>query len=517
MKRYTLFLTFFCICLFCFLTSIYASSFHVTEDYEDSEVYVTTLFSIDSLPVDENEIYTIEYGLNSVIGLRTEALDEGLSWDEHITIVGDRYRRISGVNDIVRVPGNSNIGVFALVKNETGHEITLKDWMFFITRRNATMGDLRIFGVEGIFGYDYYNFFGRNVFKTGHYIPSPLVLNIKEDETKILRLASFKIFQPLKIEYFDWQPSILENGDLVVDVNLKLKNVASFRLPNIEYSHGDFIHTRTFSAEDEYIYEYQINYGNNYESGLNFLDSFEIKKPTSKTESIVFGSKDLLSFSGDTKSLLYRRSSVDGQEDWFASNVDVDWYPEGSAMSVTLLPYSLVGKPLEYYIPPEIEGSFLNNGEVLGIGDDLILEMEIRNSGLELSSLVVELNFDTDFQRVKDSDCDFLNFSEGIMFNTGVLSTDDVFFCTMVFEVLEKKHFLVLKNSLNFEDKILDSLVFEYIPDVEISFEYDYDLEKFVFESSFEDISSLVISENSRGGLKCQRISLLGLEDEVCI
>ena len=505
---------------FCFSHSlglVFADDYYMTEDYEDSEVYVTTLFSIDNFPEDEEKIYTIEFDMDSVIGQKTEFLQENIFWDEHVSIVGDRYRRMRGVNDIVKIPGGSRVGVFAIVKNESGHEVTLKDWMFYITRRNVVMGDLRVFGVEGTFGYDYYNFFGYNIFKTGYLIPSPLVLNLEKDETKSFKLASFEIFQPLEIEYFNWQPSILENGDLVVDVNLKLKNVASFRLPNIEYSHGGFLHTRTFSAEDEYIYEYQINYGNNYGSGLNYLDSFKIKKPTYKSESIVWGSEELFPISSDTKTLLYNRSDVNGSEDWFARSVDLDWYPRGGAMSVTLMPYDLIGKPLEYYVSPEIELSFLSEGEQLGIGEDLVLEVEAFNIGMDLNSLVFELNFDNSIQILKESDCDFLNFSEGLLINTGVLNSQEVFSCEVVFEILEKESFLILKNTLVFEKEVFDILTFKYIPDVEISFEYDYEQQEFVFESNVEDISSLLISENSYEGFKCKKVSFLGLEDEVCI
>jgi hypothetical protein len=450
--------------LFFSCSLVYADDFHLTEDYADSEVFVTTLFSIEELSASEHEIYTVEYDLDEVVGNRTDFLQDNVFWNDHIRFVDGRYRR------------------------------------FFVSRINKVMGNLGVFGVEATYDHNFYNFFGHKFQKYGDYIYSPLIVNVQENETKLVHLASFDIFQPLKVEYFNWEPNILENGDLLVNFELKLKSLASFQIRNIEFSHGDYYHKRDFRLDDENVYEYAINYGNDYGPGLNLLDSFEIKKAGPKTECLVYGSTDFINPSPDTKTLVYERTDVDGSEDWFGKTVDVDWYPKNEAMCVTLMPYSLVGKKLEYNVPLDIEAHFLNEKGVLGIGDELILEVEVLKGD-------VELNFDSDFQKLKNSDCDITLVEQAILLKEGS-------FCKIVFEILDHENFLILKNSLSFEEEVFDTVTFKYIPDIEFSFEYDYDLKEFVFESSVEDISNFSVL---RDDFLCRKISFLGLEDEVCI
>ena len=475
---------------------------------------MTTLLSVDKLPGDESDLYRIEYDLEDIVGIGSGDLEDGVVWDEHIEMVDGRFRRISRVNDRVSVPGGSSVGVWAFVKNESGHDVTVKDFMFFTARSNRVLGNLALFGVQPSgFGNEHYQFYDNQFRKFGDFVDIPLVVNIEKDEEKIFKLTSFDIFQALQVEYFDWEPNILENGDLIVDFELKLKSIAPFRMRYIDYIHRDFFDRKTYYFEDEYTYEYQVNYGKEYSVGLNLLDSFRIEKMGPKTECLVMGSTDFINSTSDSRSLVYTRSDIDGGQDWFGKSVDVDWYPRREAMCITIIGYSLVGKPLEFYFPADVNVNLSSEKEVLDINDDFVLKLKVQNTGMDFDSLDLELDFNTDFQKIKSSSCEI----NGNFLNVGSLKTEEEFFCEIVFEVLEKEKFLILENSVILDGEIIDSFSFKYIPDLEISFSYDYDLKDFLFESNMDDISSLSKSSYFFEGLLCKKITFLGLEDEVCI
>lgn len=499
-------------CFFNFLFSfvlVYADTFSLTQDYIDSQVYVTTLLSVEELPLSNNQPYTINYNPNSVLGF----LGDDVLWDEHVTLVDGRYRRIAGVNDVVKVPAHSKVGVYALIKNETGHEVTFRDWMFFISRDSTSSNGFTNFEIEAERKLENYLFMGYLARKRGYFVPSPLIVDVDENETKLVKLTSLEISQPLEIKYFEWTPDILENGDLVVDFVLQLKNNAKYTVGNVEYSHGDFFLKRNFSSETEYTYEYQVNYGKDYSAGSNLLDSFVIKKASTKADCLVTGTTAFFDISGDRKTLVYERSDLDGGQEWFGKSVDLDWYPNKEAMCIELIVYELVGKKLEYSVPLDVDVKFVENGGVLKLGEDLVLNIKAKNNGLDLDNLGIVLNFDQDFQLIKNSNCNISVIEQGVLWNTQDFKAGNQLNCNIVFEIVKKDSFLNLENSLSVNGSVVDNLVFKFIPDLEFSFEYDFLTKEFVFESSFESFLDVIFVDD----FLCKKVFVFDLEDEICI
>ncbi len=487
----------------------YADNFSLTNDYADNKVFVTTLLSIDGLPSDGNEFYTIQYNLDQVVGVSTDELEDLVNWEDHSVVVNERYRRRAGVNDFVKFPPRSKLGVSALIKNESGHDVLLRDWRFFITRSNRVLADLGKFGVEGSFMHFKYKFLGiPNLIKEGYQIHSPLVVNVEADETKLVKLFSLEMHQPLEVQSFNWVPSLQENGDLIVGFVLKLKNIGAYSIGGVEFRHRDYYLKRNFPAGSEYIYEYQINYGNSYSVGKNFLESFEIKRAGPKTECLVLGSSSDGYF-GDTKTLVFERSDA---QDWFGKTVDIDWYPGVEAMCTTLIGYSLVGKELEYSLPLDISFDLFEDSGALGFDDGLIINLEIKNNGLDFDSLSLELFFDSEFQTLKNSTCDVDLIDDGLLWNVGGLMNGDELECRVEFEVSEKESFLNLKNTLAFEEES-KSVFVKFVPDLSFSFNYDFLKKEFVFENSGGD-SSKVQTFDEFG---CRKVQFFNLEDEICI
>lgn len=488
---------------------IHADTFSLTEDYIDSEVFVATLLAIEELPLSNNELYTIHYNESSVLGF----LWDDVLWDDHVSTIDGRYRRIAGVNDRVKVPAHSKIGVYALIKNEAGHEVTFRDWMFFISRDNTSSNGFTNFGIEAEKKLERYLFMGYEGRKRGYFVPSPLIVDVDDNETKLVKLTSLEISQPLEIKYFEWTPNILENGDLVVDFVLQLKNNAKYTIGNVEYSHGDFFLKRNFSSENEYTYEYQVNYGKDYVAGLNLLDSFVIKKASTKSDCLVSGTTDFFDISGDRKTLVYERSDLNDEEEWFGKSVDLDWYPNQEGMCIELMVYELVGKKLEYSIPLDVDVNFVGSGGILKLGEDLILNVKAKNNGLDLDTLGINLHFDKDFQLIKDSSCNISVVEEGILWNIQDFKASDELNCTIVFEIANKNSFLNLENSLIVNGSVQDNLVFKFIPDLEFSFEYDFLTAEFVFKSNFESLQDVVFLDD----FLCKKVFFFDLEDEICI
>ncbi len=499
------------------LDFVHADNFYITQDYADNSVFVTALLSIDELPSgDVNDLYTIEYELNNVLGLTTDALKESAVWDNHITIESGRYRRITGVNDRISLPPFGKFSVLAFIKNESGHEVTLKDWLIFTTHTFVEGNGWGRLGIESEFAEVDYKFMGTMRRKDGRAFFSPVVIDVDEDETKVVEIASFEIAQTLSIEHFDWTPHVAQNGDLIIDFVLKVKNIGTYNLNNINLTHKTFSLTRSFLSGSEYTYEYQVNYGKNYSSGVNLLESFRIYKPTPSTNCVVYPNKDSNGSDGRSKSLVFSRSDVE-VEDWFGRTVDIDWYMHNETMCVESMRYWLVGKDLEYSPPMDIEVGFVEQGRVLDINDDFVVNMRLKNLGETLDNLSLKLDFDPSFQRVKQHNCTLNSSEDGLVWEIVSLSTGNEVFCDVLFEIIEKENFLKLKNSLVLNNKVRDVVEFSFVPDIETSLEYDFSKNEFVFQSNFLNITNLNIVEDIKGGLLCNSFVFLNLRDEVCI
>ncbi len=497
MKKLSLYITII-ISFFFFLNSLHA--YEVDYDYVEREVFVTTLLTIDELPEGSNGLYSVEYDLGSVSG----QLEGDVLWEDHVTMVSGRYRRIAGVNDLVRVPAGSSVAVSALIRNDSGDDVEIEGWNFFLSRAESSLGDIGNFLVKDVdFLSANYLFDGEEFSRQGYAKPFSSSVEVVGGDTSFVHLGSLDIFQPFEISSFDWTPNILENGDLVVDFVLVSKNIASFELKDIEFTHGDFYEKRDFSSNEEYVYEYSVNFGKNYSGGLNLLDSFEIHSGSSRLECAVSGSLDLDGF-GDSRSLNYK-----------SSGIDLDWYPNNLGMCVDLVEYTLVGDKLEYYAPVDVNFSFVGDGEVLGFGDGLDLRVKVENRGMGLESASVKLDFDEDFQILKSSSCDF-ELGEGfVLLEVFDLNLVSEVFCDVSFEV--ENTFVILENFLLLDGEVLDSVEYSLVPNFEFSFEYDYDLEDFVFESNELDFSDVVFVEDELDDLVCGRVFFDGLRDDVCI
>lgn len=496
MKNLFLYLT-LVIFFFLFLNSLHAS---VDYDYVDQEVFVTTLLSVENLPAGSNGLYSVKYSSDSVSG----SLDGDVLWDDYVTVVGGRYRRLAGVNDFVRVPAGSTVGVSALVRNEEDSDFEVDDWNFFLSRAESSLGNIGNL-VEGDFNFSKFDYLfdGDWYSREGYVKPFSSSVEVPKGESDFVNLGTLEIFQPLEIVSFDWEANILENGNLVLDFVLVSKNKASFELKDIEFTHGDFYEKRDFLPNEEYVYEYSVDLGDDYVAGLNLLDSFEIYNGNSRLECAVSGSLGFDGF-GDSRSLSYK-----------GSGVDLDWYPNNLGMCVDLIEYSLVGDVLEYYAPVDVDLSFVDDGGVLGLGEELNLTVEVANRGIGLESFLFKLEFDENFQTLVSSSCDF-ELSGGVLyFEVFGLNPNDEIFCDVSFEVDES--FLVLENLLLLDDDVLDSVEYGVVPDFEFSFEYDYDLGDFVFESNIGNVSEYIFVEEEVGDLFCGRVSFGGLEDSVCI
>ncbi len=486
-----------------FLSILYADDFHVSQDYEDSEVFVTTFFSVEDVGAG-GFFYDIEYDKNSVVGLNHDEV----FWEELVDLVGGRYRRVAGVRDFVRVPAGSKVKISSIVKNESGHDVVLKDFHLFLSRQDHTLGNIDIFQEVSGNGIYNYLFFGNEAFRQGQFVFLPSVFNVLNDETKVFDLHTVEILQPLHIQSLEWSIHILDNGELKIDVALLVRNIANFSLENIEFFHLDYYEKRTFQPLETYIYEYSVNFGRDYNYGFNSLKSFEIVNNTNKLECAVLGTSEGVDISGDSKSLIFSRSDVG--EGWFGETSDIDWYPENLGMCIELMDYKLVGKNIEFNISANVDVVFLSEGRALEFGDDFAVSLNIENRGFDLEFFDVVLDFDGNLQRVKSSNCKYFVVERGLVLRVVDFKGMENVFCEIVFEVLQKDKFSFLETSVHKDEKIL----FKYAPDIEMSLEYVDD--DFVFESSVKEGGVLEL-ESFREGRFCKKVLFWGLEDEVCI
>jgi hypothetical protein len=492
----------------------FADNFHLNQDYIDSQVFVTPLLSIDELG-EGNNLYDIEYNVDDLVGVSTENLSENIEWNDYVQIINGRYRRIAGLHDKLVVPVGSKVGLFALVKNESGHDVTLKNWRIFTSKLDTNLDGYGQFGINGSFVSLPYRFMASNVFKEGRQIFNPLALNVSSNETNLVRLSSFDIQQPLVVEKFEWTPEVLNNGDLVVDFLVKLKNVSPYAMVRVDYSHKDFVMSKTFFSGTEYTYEYQLNYGSDYVAGLNFLESFEINIPGIRKGCTVLGTLGD-GFGSNTKALAFERSDTGCGVNCFGQTVDLDWYPQTDAMCISTMPPKLVGKPLEHNILTEVSTSFSGFPNYLAIEDDLDFGIKIKNEGGELGNFNVFLNFDNQYQLLKNTNCDFSLNENGLFVHLSSLGVNEEVVCNFSFEILEKENYLVLRNSvvLGEEEKVV--AFSKYVPDFEFSFNYDYLNEIFSFDSNVKNLFP-TFEEYSKDELLCKRLVYFGLEDEICI
>jgi hypothetical protein len=497
LKKFFFFL-FFVLTFFFSSKYIFADNFSSSEDYIDSQIFVTSILHIDDLP-NEHDLYTIEYNENLVEGFWSG----DLSWDTYTMVMGERYRRKLNVYDYVKVPPLTKVAVSALVKNESGHEITLHDWYLFVSRGDRVLGDWKRFGSEGTFNLMYFRFFNKNIYREGNFVYKDFPVNVADGELKFLPLYSFNTSQFLEITHFDWTPNISEDGDLIVDFSVGMKNIATFKINNVEFSHGDFHLERDFNSNATHTYEYQVNYGKEYVGGLNLLDSFQIVNPNTRGECSVRGSTNLNdNFAGDSRSLIVHRNDEGMPSNWFRRIVDVDWYSTTSSMCITLIPYKLKGKSLEYFHPLDFQLKFLESEEFLNIGDDLILNMQIKNTGTYIDALEVDIFFDSNFQKGGDSTWLIQDLDSG-----------EVLEHKVVFQIPEREKFLKLENSLFLDGEFFAKKVFTFFPDIEISFVHN---EEFVVNgTSFND--EIILEEDFSRGFLCKKYSFLGLEDEICL
>ena len=478
---------------------------------------MATLLGLTNVAQPESDLYTIEYNMNSVVGVGTNEILNDYSWENHVGFVDGRYRRLAGINDNIWIPGNSVVDVLAIVKNETGHGVTLRDWMFFTTRENSVMADLGSLGIVGTSGSVSYKFMGFNAMKYGKFIHSPEVLNLDVGETKTVKTHTLNIVQPLQVENFVWTPSIREDGSLIVNFELKLKNITGVTVRNIEFVHGNYYLKRNFPAFGEYTYLYQVNYGANYSSGLNLLDSFEIRINTTRTECLVAGSSLFDYYHGDTKIMAYDRSDEVGGVQWFGQSVDLDWYPDGQSMCITLMPYRLLGTKLHYYTPVSVDLDFVGVGGILGINDVANVQILLENKGNDLDYFEFELKADLQNQEVKNSSCNVVVLEDGVLFKVFGFQSQEERICNITFEILNKESFLNLEYGLVVGENISKNIVFNYIPDVEISLSYHLMNNQFVFFSNVHDMSSLIAEQSYERGVLCKKVQFVNLQDEVCL
>jgi hypothetical protein len=513
------FLVFLLIIFSVFFSShlIYADNFSQTQDYADNKVFVTTILTIDQLPTDEiHQHYRVEYDVNEVQGLMSSGLGEGISWGNHLAIEGGRYRRKSGVNDYVALPPFSKFAVWAFIKNESGHEVTLRDWQVFSTYQYLEIDGWGMFGIESNLAHVNYKFFGIPAVKDGRSVFSPVIVDVADDEIKIAKLVSLDMNQPLDLQHFEWNPRIVENGDLVVDFLVKVKNIGNYNINSVNFVHKDFSLIRNFPVGNEYTYEYQVNYGKNYSSGVNLLESFRISKPTIMNRCAVFPLKDSTGLESRAKSLVYSRNDS-GVGDWFGKSVDVDWYVRTGSMCVESIGYWLVGKELEFTPPMDVEVSFAEGERIVNINQDFVVNMKIKNTGFALSNISMDLNFDAAFQKVKENNCNVKTGQNGVIWEINSLNSGQELSCDVVFEVVDKNNFLKLENSLVFNNRVEDIVQIVFVPDLENSLEYDLLKDGFKFQTNVSKVLDVDSFEEIKEGLVCRKVKFFGLENEVCL
>lgn len=385
-----------------------ADDFYPDADGWDCEFGYAESVSIHSLPSSQNLPGGLQYNSNLIVGEGAN-FPQRHEMDDVVEFNYPYSRRMLGVADRVSVPPGARVDVGYFVRNYSGHHINTNGGWLFLTKTGGG-GDWTRLGAHGwqnksvVLVLD-----GDRITKSGRAVWIGNLGNWPDHDLSDLpkgwTIYTFRVSQPMVFDGQSTDYHFDQNGNLIVDMSVTLRNTSSYRLSNVRYSHASYSVTRSFEPGQTRTFNYSRNMGKNYSKSLN-LGFGRVTDPNSQNECIVIGTDfgDNDNENNPNRWMLFSfRDDSDSPDGWWGIQAEYPFRPEGSTMCVERIPYSLNSQVFRLELESELSlDSVISDTDEFRlkevnsiIREPIEIEVLLKNSGARADNLCTSLDFDS--------------------------------------------------------------------------------------------------------------------------
>lgn len=401
------------------VTEVKADSFYPSGDGQYCNFGMATSVSYRNLPSNSTAPGGMSYNTGDVYG------ESGNYPESHrITDVANLLypdaRRYRGVADRIAVPPNTRVDVGFYVHNYSGHTITAHNGYLFLSRANTDLGDWGRLGSGGSYGSANFQFFGRDITRSGRMIQTGNIgtygVNSVSNPPLGRTIHSFTTIQPMQIQSRTATPEFLGGGNLRIRYDLTVRNISQYNLANIRVtddlpSGETFDQTVSFNAGQTRTFTYYANMGSSYPTNITNSPA-RVQDPNRHKEEAAIGNNELTSFNPESRTIIVDRDDAGAPAGWRGRQPDFSANPAGDYFLIELLPYTIRSNDTTVNVPPNllIEKVVSDDDESQvkvnssSPNEVITYDINVRNTGGNATGVVVVDDYDQSLISIIDAD-----------------------------------------------------------------------------------------------------------------
>lgn len=515
--------------LVCGTSAVFADNFYPSGDSAYCEVAQAAAISYGELPPSDASL-GMTYDASSIEGRKTWQLLQG-NIESVADVTYPDARRINGIASHVSVPPNTKIDLDVFFYNFSGHEVVLKEGIFFVSMPSSRWGDLTKLGSDGWDRIVSINYLGTSIDRHGKAVwiknwktlPAHSYSALPKGEV----FYSFKTIQPAEVINREVNYEFNSDGEFILKYKTDLRNNTDYLLKDVYvediFPDGE-IFSKTLDLEERSIttleYEKCLCYDYDYEIPIS---EFMIDDPNSHYEKASYGVAGNFSYDPGTRVFFTRRSDSTNLY-WTGNQGDFTVSGEGDFISVKLLPYTIYTQPFSIDVRPNVQilpSNILEDDsdllEVEGKASDVYdIEIKIENSEAYLNNAKLIIEFD-------DEKVDFVNDSYEVLedgrlaLDLGRISTAEIINLSEEFKISEDFEGDTLVSQISYQiigdeyeseiftKRLIVNLVKEETETIKVS--KNGDVQSQIYYNNLESGDILGISTLAKTGVPIYKIS----------
>jgi len=345
--------------LFLCIDCIYADYYFSDGDITYNMYFDTLGYGIGELLESSKCPNCVEYDTSKVSGTSSSWILSNI----HISDVTDddwRYGLVRNWNvyDRVSLPPYSSLDFIYWSENRAGENVNITSLKVLLSKEDINNGDLRkVLYIDGEYEsipvkYIIYNYPRNGIVKT---YPGVGVVNTAEGFKNGMILD--RVYVKPALQFLKWEAE--KDEDLVL-LRVYVKNISDLNLEDILFSHNEYSLLRDFAPNEEYIYEYVLEVGQDLNLGYA-----GIYDPNEHEECSVRGEHMESNYVGESVIVAGVREKGGKYLSYIGSRVK----PYKESFCVKRIPYTLYSGEilLEESVVEESPSLQEDEGEVLGI------------------------------------------------------------------------------------------------------------------------------------------------------